>query len=134
MKNIANKYELRSDEIQFAAAAIAIGMKKLATNDGGSNQFYKNVSIGQTDIFTSLSNMVHDYKSNTLSSSSMFSRTLSSATNSKNMDIPSKTMIRKQSKVRLTNSRERDKTKLRKIVNRKRQDSCGFCKTWISLQ
>ena len=54
-----------------------------------------NGSIGQTDIFSSLPNIVHDYDSKTRSRRSEFPWHASSAANSATMDIPSQTMIRK---------------------------------------
>ena len=69
MKYASNRHGLWSVETYFYAADVAIVMENSTTVDGESNPFHKNGSIDQTEIFTSVSNMVYDNKSNVISRS-----------------------------------------------------------------
>ena len=99
MKNSASKHEPCSYEAQCSVAVVVIGIQKLTTADRGSNTFHKNRSIGQTDSFTSHSNVTYDHKIYNISRSSAFSRPSLSAINSAAAHAPSQSITRNKSKI-----------------------------------
>jgi hypothetical protein len=133
IKNISYKYSTCSDETKFAVGALVVSLEKLVLSDGKCSGFESSSSStkgnnDRSEIMTELIQMVKQYKQKSLLRTSAFNHEPV-----KEIAKPSPHQLNKQSRLRIRNSLQMNEdtaqksTKLRRVINTEKEDSCTFC-------